>query len=265
MWYSANMSKSKLVVVITAAVVIVGWFGWWAYKTEVLIQNVTDFLTCEQAGYPIMESYPRQCRTSDGRNFVEQIVAGPDKSDLIVVETPQPGAIVTSPFVVKGKARGNWFFEASFPIDLVLDNDNKIIATGITQAQSEWMTTDFVLFEATLSFKSLPVLCAAYPCTVPATLVLKKDNPSGLPQYDDSISIPITISEQVSTSTAKACSPTGCSGQICSDEDIVTTCEYRTEYACYKTARCERQANGACGWTQTSKLSQCLQSPPLPE
>ncbi|MBV9159311.1 MAG: hypothetical protein JO019_01805, partial [Candidatus Kaiserbacteria bacterium] len=27
----------------------------------------------------------------------------------------------------------------------------------------------------------------------PATLVLSKDNPSGLPQNDDSVSIPITI------------------------------------------------------------------------
>jgi hypothetical protein len=51
----------------------------------------------------------------------------------------------------------------------------------------------------------------------------------------------------------------GCSSQICSDQpDAVSTCEYRSEYGCYKSARCERQTNGSCGWTQTSTLTQCL-------
>lgn len=34
---------------------------------------ITSFEQCESAGNPIMESYPRQCRTPDGTNFVEQI------------------------------------------------------------------------------------------------------------------------------------------------------------------------------------------------
>lgn len=52
----------------------------------------------------------------------------------------------------------------------------------------------------------------------------------------------------------------GCSAQICSDQkDVVSTCEYREAYACYKTATCERQSNGQCGWTQTPGLAACLQ------
>jgi eight-cysteine-cluster-containing protein len=54
------------------------------------------------------------------------------------------------------------------------------------------------------------------------------------------------------------CLKTGCSGQVCSDKEVVTTCEYRTEYECYKKAACERQANGDCGWTQTPELLACL-------
>ncbi len=51
----------------------------------------------------------------------------------------------------------------------------------------------------------------------------------------------------------------GCSGHICSDQkDIVSTCEYREEYACYRSTVCERQANGSCGWTQTPTLNACL-------
>lgn len=55
------------------------------------------------------------------------------------------------------------------------------------------------------------------------------------------------------------CKITGCSGQICADDEVMTTCEFRQEYACYKNAKCERQSDGKCGWTQTSELTKCLQ------
>lgn len=66
--------------------------------------------------------------------------------------------------------------------------------------------------------------------------------------------------------TANGCAVAGCSGQLCVSAEeastIVTTCEYRDEYACYAEASCEPQADGKCGWTQTNELKQCLASPP---
>jgi hypothetical protein len=56
----------------------------------------------------------------------------------------------------------------------------------------------------------------------------------------------------------KPCFKTGCSRQVCADEEVVTTCEYRAEYECYKRAKCERQANGECGFTDTPELRTCL-------
>jgi hypothetical protein len=58
------------------------------------------------------------------------------------------------------------------------------------------------------------------------------------------------------------CMKTGCSGTVCADEDRVSTCEYKPEYACYRDAVCERQAEGECGWTQTPELEACLADPP---
>ena len=53
----------------------------------------------------------------------------------------------------------------------------------------------------------------------------------------------------------------GCSSQLCTDQPgAVSTCEYRAEYSCYQRARCERQVNGACGWTPTTELYACLNS-----
>ncbi len=69
--------------------------------------------------------------------------------------------------------------------------------------------------------------------------------------------------------TSNGCAIAGCSGQLCVSADeaanVVTTCEYRAEYTCYKEASCEPQADGKCGWSQTPQLSQCLSSPPSME
>ena len=56
----------------------------------------------------------------------------------------------------------------------------------------------------------------------------------------------------------RPCMKTGCSSQICAEADVITTCEWRSEYECYRSARCERQANGECGFTQTPELTACL-------
>lgn len=56
----------------------------------------------------------------------------------------------------------------------------------------------------------------------------------------------------------KPCFKTGCSGQVCADEEMITTCEFKPEYECYKTAKCERQSNGKCGFTETPELRRCL-------
>jgi eight-cysteine-cluster-containing protein len=56
----------------------------------------------------------------------------------------------------------------------------------------------------------------------------------------------------------KPCVVGGCSGQVCADEPLASTCEWRPEYGCYKAATCERQADGKCGWTKTAELTACL-------
>lgn len=57
----------------------------------------------------------------------------------------------------------------------------------------------------------------------------------------------------------EACFVGGCSAQICSDQEgVISTCEFRPEYACYADATCERQGDGTCGWTQTEELTTCI-------
>ena len=107
-----------------------------------------------------------------------------EQNSNINVSSPQPNSVVSSPLIVTGEARGTWYFEASFPVKLY-DANNSLLAQAPAQALSDWMTTDFVSFSVTLTFPT--------PSTQTGTLVLEKDNPSGLPQNDDSVSIPVSF------------------------------------------------------------------------
>jgi hypothetical protein len=113
------------------------------------------------------------------------------KAELIVVASPLPGAIIENGVTISGQARGNWFFEASFPVTLV-DWDGLIIAEGIATAGSDWMTTEFVPFTTTLNFTS-PYQAGEPDFMKRGSLIFKKDNPSGLPEFDDALEIPVTF------------------------------------------------------------------------
>jgi len=151
-------------------------------------KEVTTFEECVLEGNPVMESYPRQCISKSGKHFTENVGNAVEKSDLIRLTSPLPNATVSSPITITGEARGNWYFEASFPIFLT-DWDGKIIAQGIATAQGEWMTTEFVPFKATLKYN----FADAGQYSNRGTLILKKDNPSGLPEHDDALEIPVML------------------------------------------------------------------------
>ena len=144
------MTKTWFLLGLAILLTIIAGFLLSIPKGEDSVATISTFDECAAAGYPIMESYPEQCMTPDGRNFVNE----------------------------------------------------------------RQMTSD------------------------------------GPPE----------------DITFNGCAVAGCSGQLCvsAEEagDIFTTCEFRPEYACYREASCEPQANGKCGWTETAELRQCLANPP---
>lgn len=109
------------------------------------------------------------------------------KEDLIRVSLPRANEAISSPLEIKGEARGNWFFEASFPVVLA-DWNGRIIAQGVATAEGDWMTAEFVPFKAELEFEK-PEFIGDF--SKRGALILQKDNPSGLPEHDDALEIPI--------------------------------------------------------------------------
>lgn len=83
---------------------------------------------------------------------------------------------------IAGSARGTMFFEASFPV-FVLDADGTELGVGVAQAQGDWMTSEFVPFSVKLNFKN--------PTGELGLLRFTKDNPSGLPEFDLNVDVPV--------------------------------------------------------------------------
>lgn len=135
--------------------------------------------------YPVLESYPRLCRTPEGKVFVEDIGNELEKADLIRVSSPRPNETIYSPLQIIGEARGTWYFEADFPVRLY-DSDGRVLAVDGAMAQSDWMTTEFVPFELTLTFDQ--------PETQEGILIFEKDEPASPPESErfvDPLIVPI--------------------------------------------------------------------------
>ena len=138
----------KYVYWILGLIVLAG-IGWWASQSRPIIDNT--------------------------------VIETPD----VIVNSPVAGSTIASPLTVSGTAVGNWYFEASFPIKL-LDSNNQVIGTGLAEAQSDWMASSPIPFNANIIF----------PTQIPGSsgsLVLHKDNPSGDPQNDATFTLPVTF------------------------------------------------------------------------
>lgn len=121
---------------------------------------------------------------SDGRPIEWPLAKRSSLRAFVRVDSPGIGASFRSPLLIRGQAVGPWFFEGSFPVELVAA-DGTVLASHYVMADGEWMTTDFVPFGGELEFE----------VTEPteAVLVLRRDNPSGLPEHDAVVKLSVQL------------------------------------------------------------------------
>jgi hypothetical protein len=260
------MSNKKIVFIVATLVLglltlicLIISIGAYFFAKEIRMQSISNFEECVNAGYPTLDTYPRQCMTSDGRTFVEDI-ADPDYLDYPEVSTipsdddvslyyPVEGNTISSPLNIDGETVGSWYWEGTFRIEL-RSKTGDVISSTFATSEGEWMQQGYVPFTATMIFETDEKV---------ADLVFIKENPSGMPENEDEYSIAVNIH-----TGSDGCVITGCSSHICSEEETFSTCEFLDHYACYKNAICERQVNGLCGWTQTPELLECIEDNPPP-
>jgi len=66
--------KTRYKIIIVGIVLVSIIFGTQSqFAPSVDESIINSFWDCVEAGNPMMESYPRQCYTQDGKHFVEEI------------------------------------------------------------------------------------------------------------------------------------------------------------------------------------------------
>lgn len=180
------MSKQVQITIIILAIIVVLALGTIAY----LKFSTEDSWLC-QNGQWIRHGNPSDSMPTTGcgevinNNVNDNNINSvpPLENSNLIIDFPKANDELTSPATITGSAR-TWYFEASFPVKL-LDENGKEIAIVPAQAQGDWMTDQFVPFNATLEF--------LVDKDQNGTLVLMKDNPSGLAAYDEKVEIPVKL------------------------------------------------------------------------
>ncbi|MCX8094944.1 MAG: Gmad2 immunoglobulin-like domain-containing protein [Caldisericia bacterium] len=105
-----------------------------------------------------------------------------DAENLIMVEKPKPYEKIQNPVLIKGKAKGYFFFEATFPIKIIDENGN-VLLTDYIETKDNWMTENFVSFEKYININ--------FGKTKRGFIVFERANPSGLKENQFELYIPV--------------------------------------------------------------------------
>jgi len=255
--YNIFMNNKKHLLYLLIAVAVLSLIivtTQFAKKTEV-ISYAVNFEECVANGNLVMESYPRQCTAGNGTVFVEVIDStavdqniadefnpkSPKGEDYETIETVQ--------FSVASQKRGCGSFSRQ-PC-LVVNGEN--------------------LYDPIDGFEYEPGY--EYKITVEKYLRFGTSDPQLLPQDIGMFAyrlVSVDSKDSVETKTEDAtvtpnnpCRITGCSSQLCVSADageVLSTCEFLPQYQCFKDSICEVQVTGECGWTETEKFTQCVES-----
>lgn len=114
--------------------------------------------------------------------------------------------------------------------------------------------------------------CTAAQCgTLPSGYYFEKENyyiaaldmeAEGSPSPDLAQILSTFKFYEAESVAGQGCIIGGCSGELClneSSKDTGSICVYKEEFACYKSAKCEKQTDGNCSWTKTDTLISCIE------
>ncbi len=153
--------KNLKIIVFVVLIVLVSYFVFFKQKAMAPVDNNPPVVTNPQIS-----------------------VSGKANKDDLVLFSIAPGAKVSGKVEATGVIKGAYFFEANI-ITNILDGNKNMLKQGHGDATTDWMTSDPVSFKTSLDFTGLPA--------GPAYIEIRNDNPSGLPENDKSILIPIII------------------------------------------------------------------------
>lgn len=117
----------------------------------------------------------RQPVNSDNdKQGISTITRAPDPTDEPIIQLPKENARISSPVTISGKIPRNWTFEANFMIE-IQDEKGEVLQSTPVGATFANETDEMGTFSTSMSIT---------PNTTQGFIVIKADNPSGLPENE---------------------------------------------------------------------------------
>lgn len=139
--FKKGVKKNLLLIVV---LVVAGFTGWIYLSSQQL--KVTTFDQCVAAGYSVMESFPPQCQTPDGKTFMQDVKTPEEKPNKVRIK----GEIVCLPHK---DTEGPQTLECAY--GLKSREDGKYYALGYSDPDALHMTSlptgEVVVIEGNLS------------------------------------------------------------------------------------------------------------------
>ncbi|MES2215800.1 MAG: hypothetical protein V4481_00705 [Patescibacteria group bacterium] len=93
------MKKNTIFTILVSIAALVLGYYLYLQGTETQYAQIDSYEECAAAGYPILESYPEQCKTPDGRTFTKEIPSptGSPITHVRPLTNPRYGVAFTYP------------------------------------------------------------------------------------------------------------------------------------------------------------------------
>jgi hypothetical protein len=163
------MKNSKIIIILLVVIIIMLGYMTFARKPQTEIVQVQDQTHI-------------QPQTNPNPHWDNPTITG-DSTSLVSFSLT-PGQEVSGKVTLTGSLKG-YFNEGSTPLWITDESKTKVYLQTPLSSTGDWMVNTPIAFSKTVDFSSMP--------KGKAYLEIKADNPSGLPQYESSIWIPIVI------------------------------------------------------------------------
>lgn len=178
------MKNTKLFISLSVLVVAILYFG-----IVRLVSGPEDTWIC-QNGQWVKHGNPSAAMPTTLCPGQQPAPVQPD----VILTSIKANDIISSPLTIEGQAKGPWFFEATFPVQLI-DASGNLLAQIPLQATEDWMTTNYVHFTGQMTFNS--------GINTDGKLIFHNDNPSDLPQNAKSFEVPVRFQPVTETMSVK--------------------------------------------------------------
>gem|GEM_PF-1576516 len=170
------------------------WQFWLIGLAVLVLAIVGGFLVFRDWNKSITKPSPSEVVETENNAVISNYQNNQSTSNQSKTFTSQKGVLITlenfnekltCPLIIRGAVTGTWFFEAEFQAQII--SSETTLANLIARATNEnWMT------EAPVNFV-IEYDCSNCLANTQLQLKLQKNNPSGLPEFDDSVIIPISL------------------------------------------------------------------------